>query len=33
MDLETVTQSEISKTERQISPINAYVWNLKNSYR
>ena len=33
MDLEIVTQSEVSKKERQILHINAYVWNLKNSYR
>ena len=33
MDLEIVTQSEVSKKERQILHINTYVWNLKNSYR
>ena len=31
MDLETVIQSEVkSEGDKQISYINAYMWNLKN---
>ena len=30
MDLETVIQSEVSQREKQISYINAHMWNLKN---
>ena len=30
MDLETVIQSEVSQREKQISYINAYMWNQKN---
>ena len=35
MDLETVLQSEVSQSERekQISYINAYMWNLEKWYR
>ena len=34
MDLETVTQSEVtSEREKQISYINAYMWNLEKWYR
>ena len=34
MDLETVMQSEVSqKEEKQISYINAYMWNLEKWYR
>ena len=33
MDLETVIQSEMSEREKQISYINAYMWNLENWYR
>ena len=34
MDLETVIQREISqKEEKQISYINAYMWNLEKWYR
>ena len=33
MDLETVIQSEISKKEKNISYINAYMWNLEKWYR
>ena len=29
MDLETVIQSEVSQKVKQISDINAYMWNLK----
>ena len=29
MDIETVTQSEVSQKEKQISYSNAYMWNLK----
>ena len=29
MYLESVIQSEISKKEKQISYINAYIWNLE----
>ena len=29
IDLETVIQSEVSQKEKQISYINAYMWNLK----
>ena len=30
MHLETVIQSEVSQREKQISYINAYMWNLEN---
>ena len=30
VDLDPVTQSEVSQKEKQISCINAYVWNLEN---
>ena len=34
MDLESVIQSEVkSEREKQISYINAYVWNLEKWYR
>ena len=33
MDLETVIQSEVSQKEKQISYINAYMWNLEKWYR
>ena len=34
MDLETVIQSEVkSEREKQISYINAYMWNLEKRYR
>ena len=34
IDLETVTQSEVkSEREKQISYINAYMWNLEKWYR
>ena len=33
MDLETVVQSEVSQREKQISYINAYMWNLEKWYR
>ena len=33
MDLETVIQSEVSQTEKQISYIDAYMWNLEKWYR
>ena len=34
MDLETVIQSEVkSEREKQISHINAYMWNLKKGYK
>ena len=34
MDLETVIQSEVkSEREKQISHINAYMWNLEKCYR
>ena len=34
MDLETVIQSEVSQKEKkQISYINAYIWNLEKWYR
>ena len=34
MDLETVIQSEVkSEREKQISYINAYMWNLEEWYR
>ena len=34
MDLETVIQSEVkSEREKQISYINAYMWNLEKCYR
>ena len=29
MDTETVIQSEVSQKEKQISYINAYMWNLE----
>ena len=29
MNLETVIQSEVSQKEKQISYINAYIWNLE----
>ena len=33
-DLETVIQSEVSQKEKkQISYINAYIWNLEKWYR
>ena len=33
MDLESVIQSQVSKREKQISHINAYMWNLEKWYR
>ena len=33
MDLETVIQSEVSQKEKQISYINACMWNLEKWYR
>ena len=33
MDLETVIQSEVSQKEKQVSYINAYMWNLEEWYR
>ena len=34
MDVETVIQSEVkSEREKQISYINAYMWNLEKWYR
>ena len=33
MDLESVIQSEVSQKEKNISYINAYVWNLDRWYR
>ena len=33
MDLETDIQSEVSQKEKQISYINAYMWNLEKWYR
>ena len=33
MDLETVVQSESQKREKQISYMNAYMWNLEKWYR
>ena len=34
MDLESVIQSEVSqKDKKQISYVNAYVWNLEKWYR
>ena len=34
MDLETVIQSEVKpEREKQISYINAYMWNLEKWYR
>ena len=33
MDLETVIQSEVSQKGKQISYINAYIWNLEKCYR
>ena len=33
MDLETVIQSEVSQKEKNMSHINAYVWNLEKWYR
>ena len=34
MDLETVIQSEVkSEIKKQISYINAYMWNLEKWYR
>ena len=33
MDLETVIQSEVSQKEKQMSYINAYLWNLEKWYR
>ena len=34
MDLETVIQSEVkSERKKQISYINAYMWNLEKWYR
>ena len=33
MDTETVIQSEVSQKEKQISYINAYMWNLEKWYR
>ena len=34
MDLETAIQSEVkSEREKQISYINAYMWNLEKWYR
>ena len=32
MDLETVMQSEVSQKEKNISHINAYMWNLEKWY-
>ena len=33
MDLETVIHSELSEREKQISHINACMWNLEKWYR
>ena len=33
MDLDTVIQSEVSQREKQVSYINAYMWNLEKWYR
>ena len=33
MDLETVTQSEVSQKEKEILYINAYTWTLEKWYR
>ena len=33
MDLESVIKSEVSEREKQISYINAYMWNLEKWYR
>ena len=33
MDLESVVQSEVSQKEKNISYINAYIWNLEKWYR
>ena len=33
MDLETVIQSEVSQKEKNVSHINAYMWNLEKRYR
>ena len=34
IDLETVTQSEVkSEREKQMSYINAYMWNVEKWYR
>ena len=33
MNLETVIQSEVSEREKQISYINAYMWNVEKWYR
>ena len=33
MDLEFVIQSEVSQKEKQISNINAYMWDLEKWYR
>ena len=32
MNLESITQSEISQKEKDISYINAYIWNLERQY-
>ena len=33
MNLEPVMQSEVSQKEKNISCINAYIWNLEKWYR
>ena len=33
MELEVVIQSEVSQKEKNMSHINAYVWNLEKWYR
>ena len=30
MNLQLITQSEVSQREKQISYINTYIWNLEN---
>ena len=32
MNLEPVIQSEVSQKEKQISCVNAYIWNLEKWY-
>ena len=32
MNLEPIIQSEVSQGEKQISYINAYIWNLERWY-
>ena len=33
INLEPITQSEVSQKEKQILYINAYMWNLEKLYR